>query len=155
MIGGAEEIFVYTREDAKGPVINFTFAAWLAVRATERNPRSVCGRNFPQVSKRRRIFSTPPFANYAIPLIALLIARPLQHLHRATPSAQALFHNGCCYTLRSSSTTSFDPRHAPSPRFHDKHSLVYSLSLSLSYEIFMDPRLITIIRVPRYFGLYS
>lgn len=35
MIGGAEEIFVYTREDAKGPVINFTFAAWLAVRATE------------------------------------------------------------------------------------------------------------------------
>lgn len=35
----AEEIFVYNgwrgaREDAKGPVINFTFAAWLAVRAT-------------------------------------------------------------------------------------------------------------------------
>lgn len=115
MIGGAEEIFVYTREDAKLLILHLP-RGWPCVqpnRRTNRTPilaASAAG-IFPTLSKRRRIFSTPPFANYAIPLIALLIARPLQHLHRATPSAQALFHSRCCYTLRSSSTTSFDPRH--------------------------------------------
>lgn len=135
MIGGAEEIFVYTREDAKLLILHLP-RGWPCVqpnRRTNRTPilaASAAG-IFPTLSKRRRIFSTPPFANYAIPLIALLIARPLQHLHRATPSAQALFHNRCCYTLRSSSTTSFDPRHQLLHR--DSTINTRSCTLSLSF----------------------